>query len=181
MTRVVLRVQLLPCSCLRQQLMVPNPAGRHSRNVSHCCCPTSGTPLHLSAAAASIAWMRCCSLTQPVNQHVAQVITCTVCLSLCTVHYQSGNSHVPCYAAAASWPSELLSSLLRLAFQNLLQEEDSSVRAASQQLWQRLLQQLLPDALAQALPAHVVQVRTPGRSPGLAAQFRLNENMRHPA
>ena len=76
--------------------------------------------------------------------------------NVCTIHP----------AAATTWPGEVLSSLLRLAFQNLLQEEDSSVRTVSQQLWQRLLEQLSPDVLAQALPAHVTQVRSP-KQPGV--------------
>ena len=64
-----------------------------------------------------------------------------------------------CFAGAATWPRDLLSSMLRLAFQNLLQEEDNSVRAASQQFWQRVLQQLAPTVLSEALPAHTIQVQ----------------------
>ena len=66
-----------------------------------------------------------------------------------------------CFAgAAATWPRDLLPSLLRLAFQNLLQEEDDKVRAATQQFWQRLLQQLASTVLAEAIPAHVIQVQS---------------------
>lgn len=62
-------------------------------------------------------------------------------------------------AGAARWPIELLSSVLRLAFQNLLQEQDDGVKAVSQQLWQRLLRQLAPATLAQAILKPVIQVQ----------------------
>jgi hypothetical protein len=79
-------------------------------------------------------------------------------LCSCAVQCRSDKTLTLCYAAVASCPSELLSSLLRLAFQNLLQEDNSSVRTASQQLWQHLLQYLAPPVLAQALPGPILQV-----------------------
>ena len=51
-----------------------------------------------------------------------------------------------------------LPCLLRLAFQNLLQEGDAAVAAASQALWGVLLRVLPPASLAAALPPDVLQV-----------------------
>lgn len=87
---------------------------------------------------------------------------CTVQFVCLTSHTNCGGcatNEPVCFAGAATWPRDLLSSLLRLAFQNLLQEEDNSVRAASQQFWQRVLQQLAPTVLSEALPAHTIQVQ----------------------
>ena len=107
--------------------------------------------------------MRCCTLLQLVG-HVTKVSArfglhsgrarFSLKLAVCECDY-----HTKCNAGAATWPRDLLSSSLRLAFQNLLQEEDSSVRDASQQFWQRLLQQLTPTVIAEALPAHIIQVQ----------------------
>jgi hypothetical protein len=113
--------------------------------------------------------MHCCSLVQQVN-HFGSVISdiCALETAFCTVQFGL-TSHSSCgacatnkpvgFAGAATWPRDLLSSVLRLALQNLLQEEDDKVRAATQQFWQRLLQQLAPTVLAEAIPAHIIQVQ----------------------
>lgn len=61
-------------------------------------------------------------------------------------------------AGAVTWPADVLQSALRLALQNLLQEEEAGVADASRQLWQTLLRQTSQAALAQALPEETVQV-----------------------
>lgn len=62
------------------------------------------------------------------------------------------------FAGAHGWLKGVLSSVLRLVFQNLLQEQEASVVATSRQLWASLLRLVPPAELAAALPCATIQV-----------------------
>lgn len=62
------------------------------------------------------------------------------------------------FAGAHGWLQGVLSSVLRLVFQNLLQEQEALVAATSRQLWASLLRLVPPAELAAALPCAIIQV-----------------------